>query len=238
MSIAVEYIRKLDFFINNVPKRMYKPVAEFGFEGFFTYDRLSLDEAKKHEKKPLPAGMRWGKKWEYGWFFTTITIPEECAGKRIIFSAHQGESVVFINNKVCGSFDREHSHITLCYCAKGGETFDIAIEAYAGHYGDDDLFLRDKVDLVIDGVEISEFADDIEQKTVSVGNFGIFYEDVFQLWMDVKTLYTLRKELDEYSLRLASCVAACNLSVKDSISGARSAEESIKLDNLYERREI
>ena len=52
-------------------------------------------------------------------------------------------------------------------------------------------------------------------------------------------LYSFIKNLDnEYSLRLASCVAACNLSVKDSISGARSAEESIKLDNLYERREI
>ena len=40
MSLAVEYIRKLDFFINNVPKRMYKPVAEFGFEGFFTYEKI------------------------------------------------------------------------------------------------------------------------------------------------------------------------------------------------------
>lgn len=52
-------------------------------------------------------------------------------------------------------------------------------------------------------------------------------------------LYSFIKGFDsEYSLKLASCVAACNLSVKDSISGARTLEAAMKLDELYERREI
>lgn len=50
-------------------------------------------------------------------------------------------------------------------------------------------------------------------------------------------LYSFLNDFEsEYSLRLASCVAACNLSVKDSISGARSLEESLELENKFERR--
>lgn len=37
-------------------------------------------------------------------------------------------------------------------------------------------------------------------------------------------------------LRLASCAAACNLSVADSVTGAKSAEESLLLDKRFERR--
>lgn len=39
-------------------------------------------------------------------------------------------------------------------------------------------------------------------------------------------------------LRLASCAAACNLSVADSVGGAKSAEESLLLDKRFERRPV
>lgn len=39
-------------------------------------------------------------------------------------------------------------------------------------------------------------------------------------------------------MRLASCAAACNLAVADSISGARSAEESLQLEERFERRPV
>ena len=66
MALSREYIRKIEYYIANIPRRMYKPVGELAFEGFFTYDRFRLDEAKKQERKPLPQGMSWGRKWEYG----------------------------------------------------------------------------------------------------------------------------------------------------------------------------
>lgn len=40
---------------------------------------------------------------------------------------------------------------------------------------------------------------------------------------------------DEEALEFAACAAACNLSVTDSVSGARSAEETLKLKALYGR---
>ena len=49
-------------------------------------------------------------------------------------------------------------------------------------------------------------------------------------------LYSLLKGFDpEKTLRLASCAAAMNLTVSDSVSGAKSYEETMNLDNLYAR---
>ena len=45
MALSVEYARKIDFLVDNIPKRIYKSVGEVEFCGFFTYDRLTLEEA-------------------------------------------------------------------------------------------------------------------------------------------------------------------------------------------------
>lgn len=39
-------------------------------------------------------------------------------------------------------------------------------------------------------------------------------------------------------MRIASCAAACNLAALDSVSGAKTLEESLKLEKLYGRRQI
>ena len=87
MSLNIEYQREIEYFINNIPKRMYAPSGSFGFEAFFTYDRLTLEEALKHKRQPVKNGTPWGRKWEYGWFFGKITIPESCKGEKVVFSA-------------------------------------------------------------------------------------------------------------------------------------------------------
>ncbi len=52
------------------------------------------------------------------------------------------------------------------------------------------------------------------------------------------TLYALLKNFDpEKMLRLASCTAAMNLTVPDSISGARSLEETMALDARFSRKD-
>ena len=68
MALQEEYIRKIKFLQDNLTRRMYSPLESVEFQVFFTYDRLSLQEAEAREKMPLPEGMRWGRKWEYGWF--------------------------------------------------------------------------------------------------------------------------------------------------------------------------
>lgn len=203
MALNMEYTRKIEYFIESIPKRIYHPKGELGFSGFFTYDRLTFEQACKNDKQKLVEGLAWGRKWEYAWFFTKITIPESCKGEKVVFTAKLGECVVFVNGKVCGAFDKQHTHITLTDCAGDGEVFDIAMEVYAGHDGLEDCLAVDHRRLVIPEENPQEFPEDVTQKTVKNGSVGILYDEVFQLWMDIKTLYDLRNNLDENSLRRA-----------------------------------
>lgn len=198
-----EYKRKIEYFIKNIPQRMYIPISELIFEGFFTYERLGLKEAKERERMIFPIGLNWGKKWEYGWFFTEIIVPKEGEGKRIEFSARQGESVVFVNGKLCGAFDKEHTRITLTHSGRIGEKFEIAMEVYAGHDGLENTLDQEHVRYVIPERNVEPFPDYINQKTIKKSTVGIFYDEVFQFWMDIKTLYDLSGNLDENSLRKA-----------------------------------
>ncbi|MCL6614637.1 MAG: alpha-mannosidase, partial [Firmicutes bacterium] len=43
----------------------------------------------------------------------------------------------------------------------------------------------------------------LAQRTVGRSTFGLWEEDVYQLWLDVETLYLLRDQLDQDSLRVA-----------------------------------
>lgn len=222
-----EYVYKIKNFINDLPKRMYEPVESLSFSGFFTYDRLTLEEAEKMERKPLPIGLEWGKKWEYGWFFTEITIPAELKGKKIVFEAKQGESTVFVNGKVYGAFDKKHSHITLSECANGGEHFTIAMEAYGGHDGLEDTLAQEHIRLVLSPKDLEEFPDDVFQKTVRRGTFGIMYDDVLSLWVELKLLNDLKDSVDKDSLRKAKIDKAL-MQMCDAVNIEAEKEEFLK----------
>ncbi len=237
MALQEEYIRKIKFLQDNLTRRMYSPLESVEFQGFFTYDRLSLQEAEAREKMPLPEGMRWGRKWEYGWFFAEVDVPQaqengehkrtqdvkmQNAGEqnaedgifrgsvnRIVFRAEPGECLVFINGQVMGALDKEHKIIELNEYA--GQKIQIAMEVYAGHSGEKEPYCARAV--LPDEAEL-DFPEDICQKTVKNGSMGIFREEVFQLWMDLNTLYGLRICLDPDSLRRArlekALKRACN----------------------------
>ena len=197
-----EYVKKIDRLRGKLPSRFYVPVGTTEFEGFFTYDRLSYEDAVKHDRQKLPQGLRWGRKWEYGWFFTQITVPKECEGKRICFKADLVESTVYVNGRVVGALDHAHKEIMLSASAKAGETFDIAAEVYAGH-GDEMIKDVMHYTALIPELNIKPFPEDVTQKCVSNGTYGIFRDDVFQLYVDIEVLVDLSKCQEETSLRRA-----------------------------------
>lgn len=258
MALQEEYIRKIEFLQNNLTRRMYSPLETVRFQGFFTYDRLSLQEAEAREKMPLPEGMRWGRKWEYGWFFAEVDVPNGISGEftaggncnsicdgqnaeeqdtntrnadRIVFRAEPGECLVFINGQVMGALDKEHKIIELNEYA--GQKIQIAMEVYAGHSGEKEPYCARAV--LPDETEL-DFPEDICQKTIKNGSIGIFHEKVFQLWMDLNTLYGLRNCLDSDSLRRArlerALKKACN-----QIDIELSDRESEFAENVLEARE-
>lgn len=197
MAFSQEYERKLKSILDTLPKREYHPVSEIKFSGFITNKRLTLEDAEKHKKSDFKPGDSWGKRWEYGWFFADIVIPDECEGRWVEFKASLGECVIFINGRVRGALDNEHHKITLSKNAHAGDKYKVAMEVYAGHTGIVDGFDSTVPSVPMNRVlipeePISDPNDQIEQKKVHNGNIGIFTNEVFQLWMDFNTLYILR----------------------------------------------
>lgn len=86
--------------------------------------------------------------------------------------------------------------------AKAGETFDIAAEVYAGH-GDEMIKDVMHYTVLIPELNIKPFPEDVTQKCVSNGTYGIFRDDVFQLYVDIEVLVDLSKCQEETSLRRA-----------------------------------
>ena len=215
MALSMEYLRKIEGFINQLEKRMYIPCIETEFSGFVTKERLSFEEACDKEKVPYPAKTVWGRKWEYGWFFTEVTIPDCCKGKRVVFKAALGESIVWVNGRLMGALDKEHDMITLSKCAVPGEKYSVVIEAYAGHTNNltaEHLQMR----LYVPEEPFEEFSEDVTQKEITNASTGIFLEELFQFWMDLRTLTGLRKPLDQNSWRLSN-IDKCLKDVCDTV---------------------
>ena len=129
--------------------------------------------------------------------------------------------------------------ITLTESAKGGEHFGIVMEVYAGHAGHDGIPHTTNVlpcaTAVIPEENLTEFPEDVEQKTVKDGEFGVFHEDVFQFWMDLSTLNELREHLGETSWRQAN-IDKCLQKVCDAID--MEAELSVFIKAAAEARKI
>ncbi|MCD6519196.1 MAG: hypothetical protein J7M05_04660, partial [Anaerolineae bacterium] len=98
MALTIEWRNRIDNWRNELLRLLYRPLGEIRWEGFITKEQLSAQEAATRTFQPMPPGTRWGAKWEYGWFKTQISLPQEAAGKRIVLKADVGgESAVYIN---------------------------------------------------------------------------------------------------------------------------------------------
>ncbi len=159
-------------------------------------EQLTLADAKLHSFAEIPVGHKWGQMWEYGWFRTRLTLPEEAQGKRIVFSLGVApEMLVFINNEEAGSIDKQHFFIALSQCAKAGETYEIYAEGYAGHgprMENAGIWSRESVPVP---------QPPALQCTIGKSSYGIWNEEMFQVYADYHTLYELWKKLPENSLR-------------------------------------
>ena len=92
----------------------------------------------------IQAGEKWGGEFCYAWFRSSFTVSEELAGKTLLIRPDTGlvEGMLFLNGKPAGIFDlccdipsdfRLHETQPLTGVAKAGESFEIAVECYAGH---------------------------------------------------------------------------------------------------------
>jgi alpha-mannosidase len=208
MALTEGWKRRLEGWQKAIVASVYQPLDPVTVEGWTTAEQLTPAEALRHEFRPMPAGTPWGAKWEYGWFTTSISLPAEAAGKRIVFATYPfynpmpdwndaDEAVVWVNGVEVGALDFGHKEILLSASGQPGARYDILMEVYAGHGprkegGGPNLYGQ---------VSIPEPGP--VQTAVPQFTIGAWREEVYQLALDFITLMYLRNAMDPNSLRVA-----------------------------------
>ena len=138
-----------------------------------------------------------------------VTLPQEAQGKRIVMNlVTGGETTVFVGGKSFGTYRADwvvtphHFLVDNCLtaCGEAGRSYDILLEAYAGHFYPESPMGGCATGPVLPG---SYQDPKVEGKRATLGNitYGIWNEDAYQLYMDVETLSMLGEQLDPESLR-------------------------------------
>lgn len=196
MTLGRQWDSRLKIWDDAFLGQFYHPIAGIAMQGFCTMSQLSLDKAKVEAYRDFSVGERWGKKWEYGWFRGSVTIPESADGKRVALTLGVApEMLVFVNGKEAGSIDKQHFYITLTDCAQAGEVYEIYAEGYAGHGPREEgagIWTRDAIPVP----EPPTY-----QCTIRESSFGVWNQQMFLAYVDYHTLYELWKKLPENDLR-------------------------------------
>ncbi|MDZ4858757.1 MAG: alpha-mannosidase [Candidatus Hydrogenedentes bacterium] len=109
--------------------------------------RRGPERAPENGWKPFDIGQRWGGYDQTTWFRMRAVVPKSMKGRRVlalirtttapfVFGAPDmiegGEALAYVNGAPMQGLDRHHDELYLLDKAKGGETFEIALEATPG----------------------------------------------------------------------------------------------------------
>ena len=201
MNIGRQWTDRLKIWAEQLPKHYFRKHGSLPMTYFTTMEHLRYEEAADGPYSPAPVGTKWGKKWEYGWFRTTLTVPEALQGKRLVFTLNTAEEMlVWVNGQEAGAIDKKHRFITLSRAANAGDTYEIIAECYAGHG------VRNEGAGPVGWGKESVPEPPAQQVTTGDSVFGLWNEALFQVAMDYLTLYSLVQKLPEKSLRAIKIV--------------------------------
>ncbi|OCT12935.1 alpha-mannosidase [Paenibacillus pectinilyticus] len=173
-----EYLFHIEKWLKEKEQRLYSPIGSVDFTYMLVNQWLPYEEAIQGSFGPVQPGTEWGKSSHYGWFKSTVILTPESAGKRVELQLNiGGESTIYVNGRLAGASDLQHSGVMLTQKAEAGDVFEILAEVYAGH---------DRA-LPIYG----------ESKVV------IVQEELYQFYIDLQTLLQLRNALEPSSLRVS-----------------------------------
>ena len=138
-----EWKARLRHWMETLRQDIYLPLGPIEVEAFLTMDHLTPDEAAKGTFAPMPHGTKWGRTYEYCWMHSRITLPAEAQGKRVVMNLTTGgETTVFVDGRSFGTYRADwvanpmHFLVdnVLTACGEAGRTYDLLLEAYAGHF--------------------------------------------------------------------------------------------------------
>ena len=158
-------------------------------------ERLTLTQRKISE------GESFGKRWTNAWFHFTGSIPNEWMGKPIWVRLDLGGEILVFNNNGLPVFGlTNHSiynpyykkeHYELISKADASSSIDFWCEVCAnGLFGEGEY-----------ASGLFGDREDDKNGTVSVMEYGIYNNEVFQLWDDVATLTSLLESYEQHCAR-------------------------------------
>ena len=214
--MSAEWKDRLRHWIHTLQQDLYQPLGEISMEGFLTMEELTLPEASVRAYKPMKTGTKWGKSYEYCWLRGDVTLPEAAGGKQIALDLKTGgETTVFVDGISFGTYRAgwlriPHHYIVDNYLTEDGEpgrTYEIMLEAYAGHYFPESALGGCATGPVLPGL-YEDQAVEGERATLGQITYGIWNEEAYQLWLDMETLSLLGDQVPEESLRAARIAEA------------------------------
>lgn len=240
-----EWQKRLEHWLVTLKQDLYLPLGNIDVKSFLTMDYLTPDEALKGNFQPMAPGTEWGHTWEYCWMKSKITLPKEAEGKRIVMDLHTGgETTLFVDGKSFGTYRAEWVHTPHHYivdnvltpCGEAGRSYDLLLEAYAGHFFPESPLGGCATGPVLPGA-YQDPKTEGRRATLKQLTYGIWNEDAYQLYMDLDTLRQLGDQVNEESLRadkIAGALEQATLIVdfeqplEDRIASYKAAREALK----------
>ena len=135
--------RQISDSLNEIRGSIYHRYQIKGWEAAVTGHKQGPSAPPENGWKPFELGSAWGGLDVTMWFKANIEIPQELAGKRVAALVNPGgESLLYINGKPSQGLDRNRDEVLLLEKAKGGEKFEIMIEAYSSPRFDEKHIFR------------------------------------------------------------------------------------------------
>ena len=194
-------ISKIRSLLKRLDPYLFHTEDVLALESYTTFDSLYAPPADDDLYTPVTAESEWGAEKQYNWLRGTYVVPERLAGKPL-FLKHMHfcgyEGLLFVNGMPYGNYATKmavachgnHYAPRFTAGAAAGESFSLAIEAYAGH--------------TVEGcfpyapVETCSFR-------YPIGNFEICTQNeiVAEFSYDLRTLLELWENLDPESFQRA-----------------------------------
>lgn len=213
-----EYQTRLRYWVTVLKTEFYEPLGEIAWEAYQTKEHLSATEVINKTFAPVSPGFCWGESWEYCWFKSSIVLPEAATGKQIVLNlVPGGESTIFVNGQSFGTYrseqcnpinEKHHFLVDNVLTTDGikGETFELLMETYAGHYYPEP-YAGCTYGPYIEGLYPNPLKEG-ERRTLGSCTYGIWHEEAYQLYMDVCTLGKILETTDRTSLRAVKIAEA------------------------------
>ena len=120
------------YFVSNVT-----PITDIVYRETEAYERYD-DAVEAKDFKPIKVGKHWGGGCN-GWFKISFEVPKHFKGKEVAaYFDFGGEACAFIDGKPHQGVDANHKEVLLTKNAKGGERFEIVVDASStnwwGHF--------------------------------------------------------------------------------------------------------